>query len=313
MEFQSPGAILANIPINLDLIWFGHKFGHVGPIVIRWYGLMIALGFLAATMIACHWGPKEGLTREKCLNGALLGFVGGVLGGRLYYVGCNWQHFSQNPMHILATWEGGMSIHGGIIGGFAAGLAYCYFAGMPVLRCMDIGACGTVLAQAIGRWGNFFNSEAFGKPVGPDFPLQLFIPLDCRPSGFLEYAHFHPTFLYESLANLAVFLFLFFFLLNKLKNYPGVSFFVYLAIYSVVRLIIEPMRLDSIMASNNVPIPIIASAAELVASILIIIGLVLYHNNRRKKELSIRDLPRIDDSSEGEREGRNENHVVESK
>jgi prolipoprotein diacylglyceryl transferase len=299
MEFQSPGAILVSI----------------GPIVARWYGLMIALGFLSATIIACHWGPKEGIPREKCLNGALVGFMGGVLGGRLYYVACNWQHFSHNPMHILATWEGGMSIHGGIIGGFAAGLAYCYFAGMPVLRCMDIGACGTVLAQAIGRWGNFFNSEAFGKPVGPDFPLQLFIPPGSRPEGFTQFAHFHPTFLYESVVNFGIFLLLFYYLLNKLKNYPGVCFFVYMAIYSVARLLIEPMRLDSLVTSNNIPIPIIASAVELVASILIIIGLVVYHNNRRKKDLSMSDLPRIDGSDEGKHEERKENgqHAVESK
>jgi phosphatidylglycerol---prolipoprotein diacylglyceryl transferase len=267
MHFESPGAILV----------------HLGPIVIRWYGLLIALGFLAATVVTTHWGPKEGIPREKLVTGSLIGFIGGVIGGRLYFVACSWPYFAEHPLKILATWEGGMSIHGGIIGGFAAGLAYAYFVGMPVLRCMDIGGCGTVLAQAIGRWGNFFNSEAFGRPVGGDFLLKLFIPPNHRPVEVAQFSYFHPTFLYESAINRAIFLFLYFYLLNNLKNYPGVCFFVYLAIYSIGRLLIEPLRLDSIMTSNNIPIPIIASAVELLASTLIIVGLVLYHNNRRPR------------------------------
>lgn len=287
MQFESPGAVLLQ----------------VGPMVGRWYGLLIALGFLAAISITAYLGPKEGIPREKLITGSLIGFIGGVIGGRLYFVACSWPYFVEHPLKILATWEGGMSIHGGIIGGFAAGLAYAYFVGLPVLRCMDIGGCGTVLAQAIGRWGNFFNSEAFGKPVGDDFILKLFISPNHRPTEFAQFSYFHPTFLYESVINLAIFLFLFFYLLNKLKNYPGVSFFVYLAIYSVGRLLIEPIRLDSIMTSNNIPIPIIASAVELLLSILIILGLVLYHNSRKKNSVLIdNDRIRSENSGEGTQE-----------
>jgi|AGTN01.1.fsa_nt_gi prolipoprotein diacylglyceryl transferase len=267
MEFHSPGPIIC----------------YFGDLPFRWYGTLMTLGFAAAALITARLGVKEGWSENKLLTGSLIGFLGGVLGGRLYYVACQWDYYSQHPFSILATWEGGMAIHGGIIGGFVAGILAAHLIGLPWLRCMDYGGCGTVLAQAIGRWGNFFNNEAFGKPVGNDFLLKLFIPANHRPDGFAQFSYFHPTFLYESAINFSIFLFLYFYLVKKLKNYPGVCFFVYMAIYSVGRLLIEPMRLDSIRTANHIPVPIIASAVELVVSLAIITGLVVYHNAGRKK------------------------------
>lgn len=267
MEFHSPGPIIC----------------YLGDMPFRWYGVLMTLGFAAAAFVTARLGVKEGWSENKLLLSSLVGFLGGLTGGRLYYVACQWSYFSEHPWHILATWEGGMSIHGGIIGGFLAGILFGKMIGLPALRLMDWAGCGTVLAQAIGRWGNFFNSEAFGKPVGDDFLLKLFIPLNHRPDGFTEFSYFHPTFLYEATINLGIFLLLYFYLIKRFKNYPGVCFFVYKAIYSVGRLLIEPMRLDSIMTTNQIPIPIIASAVELVASMLIIALLVFYHNAQRKK------------------------------
>ncbi len=263
MTFQSPGAILVAL----------------GPITIRWYGIIIAVGFLLGTIVASHLAKRWDVDREKMVNAALLSFVGGVLGARLYFVALSWPYFSLHPDEILATWKGGLSIHGGIIGGFLSGILYCHFAKLPVLRCIDIGACALALAQSVGRWGNFFNSEAFGKPVTPDFPLRLYIPVESRPLEFFHQSYFHPTFLYESLWNLLIFMILYFIVLKKLDRYPGVSCMVYIALYSIGRLLIEPMRTDSIMALG-LPAPIIASAMSLILSIVGALLLVSYHNKK---------------------------------
>ena len=250
-QFQSPGSILFQI----------------GAVTVRWYGLMIALGFLAATYAAARLGKRWQLDGEKLVNAALVGFVGGVIGARLYFVALNWSTFGAHPEDIIATWKGGMSIHGGIIGGVAAGLLYVRMCKMPVLTCLDIGGVVIPLGQAIGRWGNFFNSEAFGKPVPPEFPLKLYIPAESRPQAYSNSDFFHPTFLYESLWDLMIFALLYFLLADKLRPYPGICFLIYLAIYSFGRMMIEMLRVDSIMLFGY-PAPILASIVCLVASII---------------------------------------------
>ena len=259
MIFQSPGAIVVKL----------------GALTIRWYGVLIALGFLLATAMAHKLAARWGLDHEKVTNGALISFLGGIVGGRLYFVALGWQYFVAHPWEIFATWNGGMSIHGGIIGGFLTGAIYCYFAKLPILRCMDLGGVVTPLAQAVGRWGNFFNSEAFGRPVSDDFPLKLFIPRDCRPMVYANHEYFHPTFLYESIWDLVLFLFLYFSASKKLVKYPGLTFLAYLSIYSIGRLLIEPLRVDSIMAGTWA-VPIVASAVSLALSI-IFSGVLLWY------------------------------------
>jgi len=254
------------------------------PITVRWYGVMIALGFVAATYMAIRLAKRWELDEEQIVNGALISFMGGVLGARLYFVAISWDYFSHHPAEILATWLGGMSIHGGIIGGFLVAAIYCRYAKLPVLRCFDLGGTVIPLAQAIGRWGNFFNSEAFGKPVGNDFPLKLFIPKESRPYFPLSnYEYFHPTFLYECLWNLMIFCLLYFFISKKLAKYPGSTFAAYIALYSIGRLLIEPIRVDSIMAGST-PIPIIASAVSLVASVACLIGLRSFYKRKAQPQ-----------------------------
>ena len=263
--FQSPGPILFSL----------------GPITIRWYGLMIALGFVAATYFASKLAKRWNLDSEKFVNAALLGFVGGILGARLYFVAVSWSYFSVHPEEILMTWKGGMSIHGGIIGGVLFGLLYFYYSKFPLLKGLDISGVGLALGQGIGRWGNFFNSEAFGGPVAENFPLKLSIPLESRPEKYMSHEYFHPTFLYESIFDILLFVFLYAFVTEKLKNYPGVTFMVYLGVYSIGRLMIEPIRLDSIKTTDNIPIPIIASYVAIGLSILGAIALVSYHKKKR--------------------------------
>lgn len=268
MIFESPGAILF----------------HFGPITIRWYGAMIALGFLAATFAASRLCQRWGIDQNKVINCSLICFIAGIIGARLYFVALSWQHFSNHPLEILATWNGGLSIHGGMIGALLAGVCYCRAIKLSIPVCADILASVTALGQAIGRWGNFFNSEAFGKPTPLDFPLKLFIPVESRPPGYQNFDFFHPTFLYESIFDLTLFAVLYFFLADRLKVYPGMCFLVYMASYSVGRLLIEPLRTDSIMY-GSLPVPIIASATVLFASLCGIVLLMSKYWSKQKASL----------------------------
>lgn len=215
------------------------------------------------------------------MNLCLLCFVGGIIGARLYFVALNLNFYLVHPEEILATWLGGLSIHGGLIGGLLVGVSYAQWKRLPKLAYADVIGCTLPLAQAIGRWGNFFNSEAFGKPCLSNFPIQVKIPLSSRPAAYRADEYFQPTFLYESLWNFLVFLLLYYVLSDRLKDYPGLSFLAYLALYSIGRLLVEPLRTDSIMF-GAMPVPVIASVVLLVASIILAPLLVLWHKSRQR-------------------------------
>ncbi len=252
-------------------------------LTIRWYGVMIALGFLASVFVASHMAKVRGLDSEKVLNMCLSCFIGGIIGARLYFVALNWSsYFTYHWIETFCTWNGGLSIHGGVLGGIIGAIVFCLANKMPLLPCFDIGGTVTVLAQAIGRWGNFFNSEAFGKPVADTFPLKLFIPEESRPMQFHMHSYFHPTFLYESVWNLCLFLLLYFVAWKKLEKFPGMTFMIYVAGYSIGRLIIEPIRTDSIMFMGF-PAPILASAFSLAFSVCGMLSLYRKHLNADKK------------------------------
>lgn len=277
--FESPGSIFLKIgPIGP----FG-SVGPIGPLIIRWYGVMIALGFLLATFFAMRLAKRWQVNTEKLLNCLLITFVAGVLGARLYFAALNWSYFSSHPGEILATWNGGLSIHGGIILGAIAGIGYAKWSGLPILVTTDIIAACTPLAQAIGRWGNFFNSEAFGRPISADYPLKLFIPYENRPPLFRSYEYFHPAFLYECIWDLILFGMLYFFAVERLKKYAGLTSLLYVAGYSIGRLLIEPIRVDSLPAFG-LPAPLIASAAMLGLSLILVFPLVRYHKKHRDTE-----------------------------
>ena len=248
----------------------GAIFFLICGLTVRWYGIMIAAGFLCAAYFAGRLARRWGLNADAMVNLGLVAFLGGVLGARLYFVALNLDSYLQRPQDILATWLGGMSIHGGIIGGLLCGIVYAQTIKLGQLRrYADIFGVVLPLGQAIGRWGNFFNSEAFGAPVPDGFPVALSIPASARPSQFATVEFFHPAFLYESLFDLAIFLLLYFWGAARLQRYPGVCFLVYVALYSLGRLLIEPLRTDSIMA-GQIAVPIIASAISLVGALALI-------------------------------------------
>jgi phosphatidylglycerol---prolipoprotein diacylglyceryl transferase len=228
LEFTSPGSGFS-----------------VGPLNLRWYGLLIASAVLIGLTISQRLASARQLSPD--LVGDLLVWliVGAIPGARLYYVLFQWSYYSQHPDQILAIWRGGIAIHGAILGGMLAALLFSRFKHCSFWRLADIVAPSLILGQAIGRWGNFFNSEAFGSPT--DLPWKLFIPSDRRPAGFESVSYYHPTFLYESLWNLGVFglLIALFFRFPKAKR--GTLFLVYAIAYSCGRFWIEALRTDSLM------------------------------------------------------------------
>ena len=253
LVLQSPGAVLCK----------------VGALTVRWYGVMIALGFLCASYFATRLAKKQGLNADKITNLALLCFIAGIIGCRLYYVALNLGSYINRPAEILATWQGGMSIHGGIIVGFVAFYIYCRKNELPTRQIADIFAAVLPLGQAVGRWGNFFNSEAFGGPVPVGFPLAVFIPAENRPARLADSSLFHATFLYESIWDFCIFALIYFCLIKKLAKFPGLCALVYIALYAIGRLLIEPLRTDSITC-GTIPVPIIASIVFLVLALALI-------------------------------------------
>lgn len=217
----------------------------IGPLTIRWYGVLIAAAMALGLWLAYREARRRGEDPEALLKTAEFALIGGLVGARLYYVLFNLDYYLATPSKIVAVWEGGLAIHGGLIGGLLVGGGYAWAQRLPVARQLDIIAPSLVLGQAIGRWGNFFNEEAFGRPT--DLPWRLYISPPHRPLGFQDAEFFHPTFLYESLWDFGVFAVLVLLLRRRLAGAHGALFLAYLGLYSAGRIWIEGLRLDSLM------------------------------------------------------------------
>ena len=218
---------------------------------------------------------KEISTDSIC-DLAFILIISGLICARLYYVILDWDYFSKNPFDILAIWKGGISIQGAIIGGILTGYYITKIEKLNFFRYADLFCFGLVTGQIIGRWGNFFNSEAYGLPT--NLPWKLYVPCSLRPSEYLSYEYFHPTFLYESILNFILLICLFLYLKNKngsRKN--GIIFCLYLIGYSIIRLIVETIRIDSVL---NIGIFHIAHIAAIIIIIFASILMYLIQNNK---------------------------------
>lgn len=183
--------------------------------------------------------------------------ISGIICARAYYVILNIDYYILKPSEIIALWHGGISIHGAILGGVIAGILYFKKKKLSILKYADVITYGLVMGQIIGRWGNFFNSEAFGTPC--NLPWKLYIAPSYRPIEYYSYSYFHPTFLYESLFCILIFLILFFGVRKVQKERDGLIFYSYFILYSIGRFIIEGIRTDSVLNIGTVPIAQIAS------------------------------------------------------
>src|SRR5919201_6254116 len=214
----------------------------LGPLFLHAYGLAYALAVAAAVLLASSRFEARGGDRGLVHEVALWGFPAGLLGGRLYFDATSWGQVPHHWWGPIAIWEGGLGIWGGIAGGALAGIWVLRRRGANVAAFLDAAAPGLLVAQAIGRIGNYFNQELFGKPTS--LPWGLKIDPDNRPSGYEQYSTFHPTFLYEILWDLSLAGFLIW-LGNRYRIRPPGIFALYVAGYSLFRMWIELIRIDT--------------------------------------------------------------------
>ncbi len=213
----------------------------IGPFTFRAYGLLIAAGVLAAVWLTAKRFAARGYDADHATGLAMWVVPAGLVGARLYHVITDWRRFEGRWGEAFEIWEGGLGILGGVIAGALAGVAYARRHDLPLGQMVDIAAPALPLAQAIGRWGNWFNQELFGKPT--DLPWGLEIHRNERPDEYIGEETFHPTFLYESLWNIGLVLVLL--RLDRARRLgPSGLFAAYLAGYSAGRLWIEAIRID---------------------------------------------------------------------
>ncbi len=221
----------------------------IGPLSVTWYGILIASAVLIGMFLALREAKRQGIDPDTFLNILVVCLPLAFVGARVYYVVFNWGYYSENLAEIPATWHGGLAIHGGLLFAFIGGYFMFKKYRLSFWQGADIAAPSVVLGQAIGRWGNLINQEAYGYPVDPEkIPWAMYI----------DGAYRHPTFLYESLWNVAVFAFLLWLRRKRgLKN--GDVFLCYVLLYSVGRFMIEGLRTDSLMLTPSLRVAQVVS------------------------------------------------------
>jgi phosphatidylglycerol:prolipoprotein diacylglycerol transferase len=211
---------------------------------LRYYGLFIALGIALATWVGARELARRGYDSALALDALFFVVPLGFIGARLYHVATDYELYADNFFPgVFEVWNGGLGIYGAVIGGFLGALLFARIRGVNPLVLADAAAPGLVLAQAIGRWGNYFNQELFGRPSS--LPWAIEIAPENRPIGYKDAESFHPTFLYESIWDVLVFITLLFVarrFANRLKN--GDVFLLYVCLYSVGRFFVETLRID---------------------------------------------------------------------
>jgi phosphatidylglycerol:prolipoprotein diacylglycerol transferase len=261
----------------------------IGSIAVHWYGLLIALSFIPAIYTSVWMARNWRINPDHIYNLAILAAPLAVIFARLFYCALNWGYYSLHPVEILYIWLGGLSLYGVIFGGVLACLIYAAVSKIPVLRILDLGAPALLLGQAIGRWGNFFNQELFGYPT--DLPWKMWVNPDAvqalsnqvrtfpaeTKQWILGSQYFHPTFLYESIANILLFSLLIWVARRKdLRR--GVIISLYLIIYSVYRFLEEFVRIEPASVGP-------LSWGQIGALITILVGvLILLYSNRLKPQ-----------------------------
>jgi len=271
-----------------------------GFIRIYWYGFFIVFSLLAALAIVLFLAKKQKIKSDEVYDLGFYLIIFGLLGARIYAIFLDLEFYLKNPFEIIAVWHGGLAIHGAIIGGLLTLLIYTRpLPGPPPQGGREIIARGEgrkrgfflwadllvpaiALAQAIGRWGNYFNQEVFGKPT--DLPWGIPINFSNRPLEYLNFQYFHPTFLYESLLDLLNFIILLFLILLRTHNLElkaasskfqvmssklsdGTIFLIYLINYSLIRIGMEFLRIDQTPIFFGIRLPILVSGGIIILSL----------------------------------------------
>lgn len=252
---------------------------YLGTYPVMKYGITMGLAIGVALFLLCYFRKNffDEISNDSVIDLSFYVILGGIIGARLWYVLLNADYYLSHLKEIIMVNHGGISIHGALIGGILSGFVYVKYNKLSFLRLADLYSLVIPIGQAIGRWGNFFNSEAFGKPCS--LPWKMYVLPQYRPAEYRGYEYFHPTFLYESIADILIFVVLYFFLRKKFEKNRGILFFSYLLLYSVVRILIEFIRIDSVLNIGSIPIAVLVSAIIIcVSSVSIFLLLKCNHN-----------------------------------
>lgn len=246
---------------------------HLGPIEVYWYGIIIGAGLLFGLLLALREAEKRGLEKETFLDMILFAVPISIICARIYYVIFQWDQYSQNPIEIIKIWNGGIAIHGALIGAVATAYIFSRVKKVSFWKLADIAAPSILLGQAIGRWGNFINQEAYGGVVSRQFLENLFIPdwiiNQMYIDGVEGLAYYHPTFLYESLWNIIGVVILL--LLRKVNLRRGELFLTYIIWYSIGRFFIEGLRTDSLMLTDFLRVAQVLSVSLIVVALITLV------------------------------------------
>ena len=260
---------------SLGIEWDPVRTLDLGPVSIHLYGLIIATGLLLAVLYGCRRCSQFGIIEDTLTDGVLWVTPFAFLCARLYYCIFYWEQggYAANPLSILYVWEGGLAIYGGVIGAILGIIVFCKVKKISVGAVLDIVALGFLIGQAMGRWGNFFNREAFGAETDSFLRMGLYNVV----TGVTEYHH--PTFLYESVWNLAGFIALHF--LSKRRQYDGQVALGYAAWYGLGRVFIEGLRTDSLYIGAFRVSQLVAAASFVLAAAMLICQALRPHDPQK--------------------------------
>ncbi|MBZ8174112.1 prolipoprotein diacylglyceryl transferase [Staphylococcus delphini] len=250
----------------------------LGGLEVKWYGIIIASAILIGYWIAQKSAQSIGFREDDLVNILLVCVFVAIISARLYFVLFQLDYYIQNPIEIPMIWHGGIAIHGGLIGAFAMGIYYCYRKNWHPFQLGDVVAPSIILAQGIGRWGNFMNHEAHGGPVSRSFLESLHLPQFIIENMQINGIYYQPTFLYESIWDVIGFI-----ILITIRRHLkiGETFFIYIIWYSIGRFYIEGLRTDSLMLTETIRI------AQAVSIVCIIIGIIFIVWRRLKKDVPL--------------------------
>ena len=268
-------------------------FLQLGPITIYWYAVFIMSGVALGLYLAIREGKRMGIKPDFFYDLVTYGLPISIIGARIYYVLFSWDYYSAHPEDIIKIWQGGIAIHGAIIASFIFGYFFCKKRNILLWLITDIAAVSFLIAQAIGRWGNFMNQEAHGDIVPGatldaqrEFLQSLFIPDFIVNNMYIDGAYYHPTFLYESLWNFLGFL-IAIFVLRKLSQILVGEIAAFYAIwYSLGRYFVEGMRTDSLMLTETIRMAQFIS----IATIVVVAIVVVYRRLAKKNMITYRSF-----------------------
>ncbi|MRG84741.1 prolipoprotein diacylglyceryl transferase [Salinibacillus xinjiangensis] len=262
--------MLFNIqPYDRVFIW-------IGDWPIYWYGVIIATGAALALWLATRESNRLGLKKDLFVDLLVFAIPAAILFARIYYVIFEWDRYAGGPWwKVFAVWEGGIAIHGALIGSVLTAYLFAKYQKVSFWQLADIAAPSLILGQAIGRWGNFMNQEAHGGEVTRQFLENLMIPDFIVNQMYIDGAYYHPTFLYESLWNILVLVFLLY--LRRVNPRRGEIFFSYLISYSVGRFFVEGLRTDSLYVPGTE-----VRVAQLISILIIVVSIIIMTYRRKK-------------------------------